>query len=275
MAMHGHRSMYVHGHTAPRDGSDPVIAFAAIAPHGDVELTPELRDAMGELGRRFARATVDVAVVVTPHNVHVDGHFAVVTAGRVGHVETDLDLAAALLAALRDEGLPAVGVSYGGNDPTRAEMPLDWGTEVPLGFMRAERVVVVSPARDRPLTEHVRAGAAISRATGPAHDLLEDRRVALVASADHGHAHDADGPYGFDPAAAAYDQRLVEILAAGRVDFRPLAELAHAAKADSLWQLLVLQGAVGEDARVELLAYAAPTYYGMLCAEVAPAPRSA
>ena len=47
----------------------------------------------------------------------------------------------------------------------------------------------------------------------------------------------------------------------------PLAELVEAAKADSLWQLLVLQGAVSGPA--ELLAYAAPTYYGMAVAVVA------
>jgi hypothetical protein len=62
--------------------------------------------------------------------------------------------------------------------------------------------VVVSPARDRPLEEHVRAGAAFARAAA-------DRRVALVASADHGHAHDPDGPYGFDAAAREYDARVV------------------------------------------------------------------
>ncbi len=248
-----------------------MIVFAAIAPHGDVDEAAELRAAMVELGRRFDRAVVDSTVVVTPHNVHVEAHFAVVTAGRVGHVETDRDLAIATLGALRDEGLAAVGVSYGGNDPAEAEMPLDWGTEVPLAFMRAERAVVVSPARDRPLEEHVRAGAAIARATGAVSGVLQTRRVALIASADHGHAHDAAGPYGFDPAAAAYDARVQEILGSDRLDFTPLAELVGAAKADSLWQLLVLQGAVGEDARVDLLHYAAPTYYGMLCAEVVPA----
>jgi aromatic ring-opening dioxygenase LigB subunit len=247
-----------------------VIAFAAVAPHGDIDLAVELREAMTELGRRFARAAVDTAVVVTPHNVHVDGHFAVVVAGRVGATATDRDLAARVLAELREDGLPAVGVSYGGNDPSEAEMPLDWGTGVPLDFMRAERVVVVSPARDRPLAEHVRAGAAIARATEPSNSLLQGNRVALIASADHGHAHDAEGPYGFDPAAAAYDRAVQEILVSGRLDVTPLAELVEAAKADSLWQLLVLQGAVGESAGVDLLHYAAPTYYGMLCAEVVP-----
>ena len=231
------------------------IVFACVAPHGDVDLAPELRAAMDELGRRCAAASPEVAVVVTPHSVHVDGHYAVVTAGNVGEWETDRAAAAVLLEA----PLPILGLSYGGNDPATAEFPLDWGTEVPLEFLRPPRVVVVSPSRDRPLEEHLRLGEAIAALPG---------RVALVASADHGHAHDPNGPYGFDPAAAAYDARLQEVLASDRLDFLPLAELVEPAKADSLWQLVVLQGALGEAARADVLAYAAPTYYGMLVAEV-------
>jgi aromatic ring-opening dioxygenase LigB subunit len=231
------------------------IVFAAIAPHGDVELAAELREAMEELGRRFDAAQPDVTVVVTPHGVHVDGHFAVVTAGKVGEWETDREAA----AALREAPLPLLGVSYGGNDLSSAEFPLDWGTEVPLGFMRPPRVVVVSPARDLPLEEHVRLGEAIAGLSG---------RVALIAGADHGHAHDAGGPYGFHPAAAEYDARLQDVLGSQQLDFLPLADLADDAKADSLWQLLVLQGAVGEASQADVLAYAAPTYYGMLVAEI-------
>ena len=232
-----------------------MIVFACIAPHGDVDLDPALRAAMEELGRRFDAAAPDVAVVVTPHNVHVDRHFAVITADRVGEWKTDSATAQALL----DADVPILGVSFGGNDAAGAEMPVDWGTEVPLTFMRAAKVVVVAPARDRPLEEHLRLGAAIAALPG---------RVALIASADNGHAHDAEGPYGFDPAAAVYDGLLQEILASGRLDFRPLAEHVEAGKADSLWQLLVLQGAMGEGATADLLAYAAPTYYGMAVAEV-------
>jgi aromatic ring-opening dioxygenase LigB subunit len=226
-----------------------VIGFAAIAPHGDVEDTPELLAAMQELGRRHdGRPTI----VVTPHNVHVDGHFAVSVSARVGEHEVDRHLAVEIVAAVREAGLPVVGVSYGGNDPAQAELPLDWGTEVPLRYVAAPTIVVVAPARDRPLEDHVRLGKTLA-----AFDL------ALIASADHGHAHDASGPYGFDPAAAEYDRLFQELLPSG--DFRPLAGLVEAAKADSLWQLLVLQGAIG-DRRLELLAYAAPTYYGMAVA---------
>jgi aromatic ring-opening dioxygenase LigB subunit len=231
------------------------LVFACIAPHGDVDLDPALRPAMEELGRRAAAAAPDVAIVVTPHSVHVDGHFAVVTAGTIGEWETDRETADALLAL----PLPILGVSYGGNDPATAEFPIDWGAEIPLRFVQAPKVVVVSPARDRPLEEHVELGRLIAGLPG---------RVALIASADHGHAHTPDGIYGYHPAAAEYDALLQRILASDRLDFLPLAELVEDGKADSLWQLLVLQGAVGEGARADVLAYAAPTYYGMLVADV-------
>lgn len=234
-----------------------MISFGAIAPHGDVEDIPELLAAMQELGWRCRSET---AVVVTPHNVHVEGHFAVVTAAHIGEHAIDRELAQAVLEAARADGLPILGVSYGGNVPEQAEHPLDWGTEVPLNHVEAQQVVVVAPARDRPLDEHIRLGAAIARATG-------ERDVALIASADHGHAHDADGPYGFDPAAAEYDALFQELLLQEPLDFRPLAELVEPAKADSLWQLLVLQGAIAGHA--ELLAYAVRSYYGMAVAIVA------
>jgi aromatic ring-opening dioxygenase LigB subunit len=234
-----------------------MITFGAIAPHGDVEETPELLAAMEELGWR---CTSDTVVVVTPHNVHVDGHFAVATAAQVGKHAIDRELAQAIIDAAGADGLPILGVSYGGNVPEQAELPLDWGTEVPLNFVMAKQVVVVAPARDRPLDEHIRLGAAIARATG-------ERDVALIASADHGHTHDADGPYGFDPAAAEYDALFQELLLKEPLDFLPLAELVEAAKADSLWQLLVLQGAI--EGHAELLAYAAHSYYGMAVAIVA------
>jgi aromatic ring-opening dioxygenase LigB subunit len=231
------------------------LDFACIAPHGDLDEIPELRTAMEELGRRFDAAGVETAIVVTPHNVHVERHFAVVTAAHAGEWEVDRETA----SALRGADLPILGVSYGGNMVDQAEMPLDWGTEVPLGFLRARRIVVVAPARDLPLEQHLRLGEAIARLPG---------RHALIASADHGHTHAADGPYGYHEASTAYDELLQEVLASDRLDFFPLAELVDDAKADSLWQLLVLQGAVGEAARTDVLAYVAESYFGMLVAEV-------
>ncbi len=270
------------------------IVFACIAPHGDLAIAeacpPErahlaaaTQAAMAELGRRLDAVQPDVVVVLTPHGIHVEGHLAVVVAGRVAgaldevpavslDLRTDRELAIAAVDALRAAGLPVVGVSFGGNDPAGAAMPLDWGSLIPLWHLGGRRrpplpVVVVAPARDLPPERHVEAGAAIARAIAST-----GRRAALVASADQGHAHRADGPYGFDPAAAVHDELVVRLLREGRLgavrDLDPA--LVEAAKPDSWWQHLVLLGAIGEAWRPEVLSYEAPAYYGMLCAGFDP-----
>jgi aromatic ring-opening dioxygenase LigB subunit len=266
------------------------LVFAAIAPHGTLPEAPvpgaELtHEALAELGRRFEAAAPESTIVLTPHNVHVAGHFAVVLAGTLSGTlgefdapevqlscPVDVELATQAIVALHDDGLPVVGASFGANDPGAATAPMDWGVLIPLWFMggRSEPqvpVVVVSPARDRPIEEHVRAGQALARAAAES-----PRRIALIASADHGHAHDPEGPYGFDPAAAAYDQTLVRLVRENRLS--GLLELdpafVAAAKADSWWQLAMLHGALGDDWRGEFLSYEASTYFGMLCAAYAP-----
>jgi len=268
------------------------LVFAAIAPHGtlavpdapgaEVPGSATTQAAMEELGHRFDRAHPDATIVLTPHNVHVDGHFAVVLAGTIAgsladwdapsvvlECPVDLLLAAEVVVALHDAQIPVVGASFGANDPAAATAPMDWGTLIPLWFMggRAEPqvpAVVVSPARDRPFDDHVRAGAALAAAAA-----ASGRRVALIASADHGHAHDPEGPYGFDPAAAEFDQRVVELVGEDRLGELLQLEPAFVerAKADSLWQMLMPHGALADgDWRSELLSYEAPTYFGMLCA---------
>src|SRR5438128_2426534 len=103
-----------------------------------------------------------------------------------------------VLASYVEAEIPSVGISFGGNDLSSAVAPMDWGVLIPLWFMGGRSdppvpVVVVTPARDLPATAHVEAGRAIARAAE-----ASGRPVAFIASADHGHAHSADGPYGFD-----------------------------------------------------------------------------
>jgi aromatic ring-opening dioxygenase LigB subunit len=264
------------------------IVFAAIAPHGSLavpELSPasaaETQAAMTELGERFRAARPDATVVLTPHGVHVEGSLSVVVAGSLAgsldeegrRVElaapVDRGLAGAILDELRIAGIPTAAVTFGTSDPAEAEMPMDWGTLIPLWFMGGGDlpVVVVSTSVGRSPEEHVRAGHALAFAAAQS-----GKRVALIASADHGHAHDADGPYGFDPAASEYDRLVVEAVRANRLgDLLAIdEELVRAARADSFRQLLVLHGACGGGCDVELLSYEAPTYYGMLCAALAP-----
>jgi aromatic ring-opening dioxygenase LigB subunit len=184
----------------------------------------------------------------------------------------DIELATDAVAALRDEGLPVVGASFGANDVTATTAPMDWGVLIPVWVMGGRStpqvpVVVVSPARDRPIEEHVRAGRALARVAAAI-----PKRVALIASADHGHAHDPAGPYGFDEAAQAYDEEVVRLVRenrlAGLQELDPA--LVEAAKADSWWQVAMLHGALGDAWQGDFLSYEVSTYFGMLCAAYAP-----
>ena len=256
-----------------------MIVFGAVAPHGgpvfDEPLAPT-RKGMEELARRFAAAQPEAVIVATPHGLHVDGHFAVVRSSQLeGDASqwTDADthyagpgdpeLAEACIESLQEAHLPALGITFGSTAAGSSTMPLDWGALIPLWFMRAP-AVVVTPCRALSNEEHVRAGRALAQATG-------NRRVAFIASADHGHGHTADGPYGFAAESADYDERIQEAVRAS--DLARLAgwdpSFAAAAKADSFWQLLMLHGALGDAFGAELLSYEAPTYFGMLTASFA------
>jgi aromatic ring-opening dioxygenase LigB subunit len=271
------------------------LVFAAIAPHGSMAiaewckpeeraLAAKTRAALEELGRRFAATAPDVTIVLTPHNIHVERGMAVVLAGTMAgtlesgavpiamRVPVDRELAIGVAVAVGEAGVPIAAVSYGANDTAAAVFPMDWGTQVPLHFMGGrddppKPIVMIAPARDLPWDAHVSAGRAIAKAAD-----ASGKRVALIASCDHGHAHNPKGPYGFSPASKAFDDRVVELVkrdALGELIRFDRAFVAEA-KADSFWQMLMLHGAIGEGWKADLLSYEAPTYFGMLCAAYSP-----
>jgi aromatic ring-opening dioxygenase LigB subunit len=273
------------------------LVFAAIAPHGSSAIPGALADTedalagatqagMAELERRFTKAQPEAVIVLTPHNVHVEGAMAVVTAGSTAgsladwgapditlKATVDRELAEQVKAGLRAAGIPVVRISFGGNNPEESVHPMDWAVLVPLWFMGGRTdppvpVVIVSPARDLTPEAHIEAGRAIAEAAA-----ASGKRVALVASCDHGHGHEKQGPYGFRRESKVFDDRVVKIVKADRladlVDFD--IELVKTAAADSWWQMLMLAGATeGGGWRGEFLSYQHPTYYGMLCAAYTP-----
>ena len=270
------------------------LVFAAIAPHGGLAiaeacspqerpLARRTRRGMEELGRLFTAARPEVVVIATPHNVHIENALGVVVAARIAgrlagapasvalDVPCATDLAWLILAEMQSCGVPSTGVSFGSNDPETAVAPMDWGVLIPLWFMGGRHeppvpIVVVTPSRDLPATAHVAGGAAIAAAAE-----RSGRRVAFIASADHGHAHLEDGPYGFHPGADEYDALMCELVRGDElhrlVDVPP--GMVEDAKADSWWQMLMLHGATtGWPGK--LISYEAPTYFGMLCASYHP-----
>ncbi|WP_409271779.1 hypothetical protein V1499_19400 [Neobacillus sp. SCS-31] len=160
--------------------------------------------------------------------------------------------------------MPASTINYGTSAGPIACLPLDWGVMVPLGFMPDVPVVVITPSREISFEVHIDFGKALRKAVAQS-----GKRVGLIASCDWAHAHDADGPYGFDPAARQFDEETVELIKENNLE--KMAEFhedfIEAAKPDGIWQTLILAGAIPfEERKVEFLSYEAPTYFGLICA---------
>jgi aromatic ring-opening dioxygenase LigB subunit len=285
------------------------LVFAAIAPHG-FPLIPDLSDdadgalatraAMAELGRRAAAAGVEALVIAGPHGVRVEGAVSLADTARAAgalawqgrevelNVPVDGPLTDAIAGAARSRGIPIAMVGYAGHRRDTSVLPLDWGILTPLWFlghgqnMRGHGdvladpptedigppAVIVAPSRSVPRETLVDFGVAVAEAAAN-----DPRRIAFIASCDWGHAHRADGPYGFHPESAAVDAEVVSAVQAN--DLLRLIDLdegrARDAAIDGLWQALMLGGVLDVTLmNGELLSYEAPTYYGMLVAAWSP-----
>jgi len=274
------------------------IVFACIAPHG-AETIPELagnmldafaetRQGMEELARLMQKQKPSVIVLATPHNLRLEATIGVVTAefaegtlevnGKQIRLrcECDRNLAKQVLASAKNSGLPVVGANYGTSEGPASCMPMDWGALIPLWFFAGKssnkpKILIVTPSREIALKELVDFGTVIAKTAE-----ASGKRVAFVASADQGHAHNADGPYGFNPSSAKFDE--IAKRAVLENDLSILLGLPQQfiedAKPDSVWQVAILHGIL-KHVRMKgrLLSYQVPTYYGMLCAAYLPIER--
>lgn len=268
------------------------LVFGAIAPHGgdilaeiadDPTVMARTRAAMEEMGRRCRARRPETIVVLTPHGIVVDNAISIgatpFAAGSLGEAPreiraryaTDLLLVEAIGEACAAQEVPLVRLV--GDEGATADLPLDWGALIPLWYAANPRdslpeVVVLAPDRSLPREKLVRCGLAIARAAE-----TTGRAVALIASCDQGHAHDANGPYGYNPASALHDKAMCDVLRSDTLDTLlawPQAFLEDG-KVDAYWQTIMLAGALGHTPmRGELLSYEAPTYFGMAVAVYEP-----
>lgn len=272
------------------------LVFGAIAPHGgeivsqitdDPKTMQKTRDAMRELGRRFAEARPDTVIVVTPHGMMLPECVSLgvtkYASGILTHPTdatryikadfvTDTDLCALIETEAEGQQVPLRRL-VGEKNKADAVLPLDWGALIPLWFTAhpyqpRPQVVVLTPNPGLSRELLVRLGVALARAAD-----ASGKRVALLASGDQGHAHDPNGPYGYDSASAAHDAAMCDALA--KNDLEQLLywppEFLEDAKIDAFYQTLILMGALGHTPmHGELLSYEAPTYFGMAVVSYAP-----
>jgi len=271
------------------------VVFACIAPHGAeaimelagdmLEAFSETRRSMEECGSLFKEREPETVVIVTPHGLRLEATIGVITSEFTDgtleanskkvalRCECDRQLANEILGNAKRLGLPVVGANYGTSEGPASCMPMDWGTLIPLWFFVGQgqnrpKVVIVTPSREIPLESLVRFGRVVAETAE-----ASGKRVAFVASADQGHAHRPDGPYGFNPASAEFDEMVKRAVLEN--DLAPLLSLSpqfiEDAKPDSVWQLAMLHGMLEHTSmRSRLLSYQKPTYFGLLCAAYLP-----
>ena len=258
------------------------LVYACISPHGGNLLlgenapgpVPQCRKAMARMRQSLRAARPDTVAVLTPHGIGVEGAISLgVTATGYGEldnlkitVEMDLDLAAAWAYRATERGVPVAPLQM---DQPGGAMPLDWGVTIPLALLTppGDRLpaVIACPARNVARASLIAWGETLVEAAEET-----GRRVALIVSADQGHGHAADGPYGYTPASAEYDAAMK---AAVEADDLPRLlewpeEWPETALADSYWQTLSLIGVQKQIAlRSHFLAYEVDHYFGLLCAE--------
>jgi aromatic ring-opening dioxygenase LigB subunit len=270
------------------------LVYACIAPHGSEtikRITSKhaqrafriTEQGLRTLASHVIRSHPDTIVIATPHSLRLRGQICVVTSenssgkleGENGKsvslsVKCDIEFSRQLLMKASKSGLQVVGANYGSAEGEASDMPMDWGTLVPLWFILAKRgrrpkVSLVTPSREIPLTQNVSFGRIIA-------DIMEhdrSKRFVFIASADQAHAHKKSGPYGFNKAAAQYDEIVLKAIEENNLDLilQLRSKFVENAKPDSLWQLAILAGIANRvKMRSQLFSYQAPTYYGMICA---------
>jgi len=260
-----------------------------IAPHppimvpevgrADAGKTSASAEALARAGLLLAAHDPETVILMSPHAPLVYGAFAVDDSAQMAGslasfgadavriaAHGDPELAAAIVEAAGDAGLTAVARS---EDPRLHPGVLDHGAVVPLSFLdrAGRRALVELSLSTLPLHAHREFGRAIRRAVEKV-----GRRAAFLASGDCSHRLTHSAPAGFSPQAAAFDARLVELIAAG--DFPGLEEieplLIDEAGECGLRSFITLGGFLdGTDARARVLAYEGPWGVGYLTAVAA------
>jgi aromatic ring-opening dioxygenase LigB subunit len=251
------------------------LNVAAILPHGSGLLGneasyQEARATARAVCQLIAEAQPQRLILITPHLLRPEGFSALITAERAGgslegrslELELDPSLARSWINAAQAQGLSVFGVGFGTDRGPLARAPLDWGSLVPLLLLQdvlapLPPLVLLAPRRDHRWQELYALGSLLEQ-------VLEVPS-ALIASADQAHAHSPQGPYGFHPAAQAYDEVVYRLTLQGALpkllELDP--KLVELARPDSLWQMLVAAGAIGYR-KPDLIGYHRPSYFGML-----------
>ena len=260
------------------------LVYACIAPHaGDlIDEADKIiltRKSMNAMGAKLEALNPEVIVIINPHGFRVSNAMNIAITDKATaewspdlKLDFNIDISLSNVIADKADGMsvPVVRYIYGASGGDACFVPLDWGAVVPLYFMghkfaNKPRIVHITPMKNLSYQTHHDFGRAIGQVIKES-----DKRIALIASADQGHAHNGNGPYGYNPASAQYDAWMQDVIRNGNLDELLNADsgLVENGKPDSLWPTLVLAGVLKENPmKANFLSYEVNGYFGILCAE--------
>lgn len=203
-----------------------------LMPHGNPALSPEdketekLAGVLKDIGKAFSDA--DSYVLISPHNVRISDHLGVIMAQHLiswlgfegvelpGEWETDRGLAEEVYNAWKGAEIPTVDLHFASRSGRYSRWPLTWGELIPLQFLEKKPLVLLTPARRLSRETLIKAGEVLG-------EVLEgsEKKIALIVSADHGHAHDENGPYGYRKESEEYDRLIMELINESRLEELP------------------------------------------------------
>ncbi len=273
------------------------IQYSAILPHGfnlieDIYPNPdkewkELIDSMKRVAKSIYDANPQVLLIASPHNLRIDGLIGLITSEWIEgiwwnddktkkaelKVKTDRKTSEIIYQRAKELNLPIVAVNYGAAGGEYSIMKMDWGTMIPLWYVNnvykennkeIPPIVLITPSREIPWEKLVELGKMINGVC-----VNKGINAVYIASCDHGHAHDPDGPYGYHPASKVFDDQIIKWIKNSELEkiLTLSPEFIDQAKPDSFWQMLILIGILEvTDLTNKMCIYGCPEYYGMIVA---------
>ncbi|MFX0096695.1 MAG: hypothetical protein ACFE7E_02935 [Candidatus Hodarchaeota archaeon] len=272
------------------------LVGAFILPHGSIILDPEkknipketirLHEAMIKISNTVAGLEPNLIFLTTPHGIALTHDFGIyLNEGGSGsaewdneymdykvHVKFDQKQASKMLEYLSEGEGSVSGISAYASG---VDAPLRWGEAVPMWFLRglpkrAKYVVMSQPIRRYYEAEKMTyESLTLGRNLRSFFEPLEEK-VIVIISADLGHTHSPDGPYGFSETAKAFDNMIEKW--ASTLDqellLRDASRMLKKALCCGYLGFVILQGMLeGTDFRPNILIRSSPTYYGMMVVE--------
>ncbi|MEM0128353.1 MAG: hypothetical protein QXO03_04630 [Thermoplasmatales archaeon] len=246
-----------------------------IIPHGDEIISIPNKDAK-TMNRTIKDAVkgdpAETVLIISPHSIRISSGIPVVNTSYAsgnyeigkkiisGRYEINKELNSTILSS-SPHFVETVFISSEGD---LSNFPLDFGSLIPLAFFNVKKISLMGqwrvfrPKLLRRLGELLYDSVASTRG-----------KISVVFSADQAHAHSRSGPYGYDPNAKMYDEKIKAAIT--KNDFLELTEMkrdfVEGAKPDSYWSLVMFSGFIKRGRlSPSLHFYYIEKYFGMLLA---------